>query len=161
MAGALKLSTSRNMSGGVIIDDFNNDGYLDIVTSCWGLEESMHYYRNNGDGTFTDLSKESGLSEIKGGLNIIQADYNNDGFTDILVLRGAWLKELGRQPSTLLRNNGNGTFTDVTVEAGLLSLHPTQTAVWGDFNNDGWLDLFIGNETTDADHPHPAGIIHQ
>jgi tetratricopeptide (TPR) repeat protein len=158
VAGALKLSTSRNMSGGTIIDDFNNDGYLDIITSCWGLEESMHYYKNNGDGSFTDLSKESGLINIKGGLNIIQADYNNDGFTDILVLRGAWLKEFGKQPSTLLRNNGNGTFTDVTVEAGLLSLHPTQTAVWGDFNNDGWLDLFIGNETTDTTHPHPSEL---
>ena len=158
MAGGLKLSTNRNMSGGIIIDDFNNDGYLDMVTSCWGLGESMHYYKNNGDGSFTDLSKESGLLGIKGGLNIIQADYNNDGYTDILVLRGAWLQELGRQPSTLLRNNGNGTFTDVTVEAGLLSLHPTQTAVWADFNNDGWLDLFIGNETTDTAHPHPAEL---
>jgi tetratricopeptide (TPR) repeat protein len=158
VAGALKISTSRNMSGGTIIDDFNNDGYLDIVTSCWGLEESMHYYKNNGDGSFTDLSKESGLINIKGGLNIIQADYNNDGYTDILVLRGAWLKEFGKQPSTLLRNNGNGTFTDVTVEAGLLSLHPTQTAVWGDFNNDGWLDLFIGNETTDTTYPHPSEL---
>jgi tetratricopeptide (TPR) repeat protein len=158
MAGELKLSINRNMSGGIIVDDFNNDGYLDMVTSCWGLEESMHYYKNNGDGSFTDLSKESGLIDIKGGLNIIQADYNNDGFTDILVLRGAWLGEFGRQPSTLLRNNGDGTFTDVTLEAGLLSLHPTQTAVWGDFNNDGWLDLFIGNETTDTAYPHPAEL---
>src|SRR5450432_2011294 len=108
MAGDLKLNTTRNMAGGAIVDDFNNDGYLDIVTSGWGLEESMHYYRNNADGTFTDLSKESGLSAIKGGLNIIQADYNNDGYTDILVLRGAWMQEFGKQPNSLLRNNGNG-----------------------------------------------------
>jgi len=158
MAGELGFSNNKNMSGGTIIDDFNNDGYMDVITSCWGLEESMHFYKNNGDGSFTDVSKESGLINIKGGLNIIQADYNNDGYMDILVLRGAWLKELGKQPSTLLRNNGNGTFTDVTIEAGLLSLHPTQTAVWCDFNNDGWLDLFIGNETTDIDHPHPAEL---
>jgi hypothetical protein len=118
----------------------------------------MHYFRNNADGTFTDVSEQSGLSNIKGGLNIIQADYNNDGYTDILVLRGAWQGEFGKQPNTLLRNNGDGTFTDVTVESGLLSFHPTQTATWADFNNDGWLDLFIGNETASADYPHPSEL---
>ena len=158
MAGDLKLNATRNMAGGVIADDFNNDGYLDIVTSCWDLGESMHYFKNNGDGTFTDRSKESGLSDIKGGLNIIQADYNNDGYTDILVLRGAWLGEMGKQPNTLLRNNGDGTFTDVTVESGILSFHPTQTATWADFNNDGWLDLFIGNETMNPNFPHPSEL---
>jgi hypothetical protein len=158
MAGDLKLNAAMNTSGGAIVDDFNNDGYLDIITSAWDLGESMHYYRNNGDGTFTDVSKESGLSDIKGGLNIIQADYNNDGYTDILVLRGAWMREFGRQPNTLLRNNGDGTFTDVTVGSGILSFHPTQTATWADFNNDGYLDLFIGNETTSPEHPHPSEL---
>jgi hypothetical protein len=158
MAGSLKLNTSRNMAGGSIVDDFNNDGYLDIITSSWGLEDGMHYYRNNANGTFTDVSEESGLNKIKGGLNIIQADFNNDGYTDILVLRGAWMGEYGKQPKTLLKNNGDGTFTDVTVESGLLSFHPTQTAVWADFNNDGWLDLFIGNETVSPDHPHPSEL---
>jgi hypothetical protein len=158
MAGDLGLNATKNMAGGSIVDDFNNDGYLDIVTSCWDLGGSMHYYRNNGNGNFTDVSKGSGLSEIKGGLNIIQADYNNDGYTDILVLRGAWMGEFGKQPNTLLRNNGDGTFTDVTVESGILSFHPTQTAVWADFNNDGWLDLFIGNETTSALYPHPSEL---
>jgi len=143
------LNHYRSEAGGSIVDDFNNDGYLDVVTSSWDLEQSMHYFKNNGDGTFTDVSKASGLSEIKGGLNILQADYNNDGFTDILVLRGAWMAEYGLQPKTLLRNNGDGTFTDVTVESGLLSFGPTQAAVWADFNNDGWLDLFIGHESLD------------
>jgi hypothetical protein len=158
MAGSLKLNSNKNMAGGTIIDDFNNDGNLDIITSCWDLEESMHYYKNNGDGTFTDVSKQSGLADIKGGLNIIQADYNNDGFTDILVLRGAWLREMGKQPATLLRNNGNGTFTDVTVESGILSFGPTQTGVWADFNNDGWLDLFIAHETGAPEYPHPSEL---
>jgi tetratricopeptide (TPR) repeat protein len=160
MAGSLGLNSGRNMAGGVIVDDFDHDGYLDIVTSCWDLVGgSMHYYHNNGDGTFTDRSRESGLSEIKGGLNIIQADYNNDGNPDILVIRGAWLQEMGRQPKTLLRNNGDGTFTDVTVESGILSFSPTQAAVWADFNNDGWLDLFIGNETSSGySPPHPAEL---
>jgi hypothetical protein len=158
MAGDLQLATTRNMAGGVIIDDFNNDGYLDIITSSWVLEDGMHFFKNNGDGTFTDVSKKSGLSEIKGGLNLIQADYNNDGYTDIFVLRGAWLGEFGKQPNTLLRNNGDGTFTDVTIESGLLSFHPTQTATWADFNNDGWIDLFIGNETTSPEHPHASEL---
>ena len=160
MAGDLKLNEFRNMAGGVIIDDFNNDGNLDIIISGWGLEEGMHYFKNNGDGTFADVSKESGLSNIKGGLNIIQADYNNDGYTDILILRGAWLGELTRQPKTLLRNNGDGTFTDVTVESGILSFGPTQAGVWADFNNDGWLDLFIANESSgDMKDPlHPAEL---
>lgn len=68
--------------------------------------------------------------------------------------RGAWQGQAGAaagdQPNSLLRNNGDGTFTDVTIEAGLLSFNPTQTATWNDFNNDGWLDLFIGNETVSA-----------
>ena len=55
---------------------------------------------------------------------------------------------LGRQPLSLLKNNGDGTFADVTEEAGLLRFHPTQTAVWFDYDGDGWLDLFVGNEST-------------
>ncbi|HEY4965976.1 MAG TPA: CRTAC1 family protein [Puia sp.] len=158
MADDLKIAGARTMAGGVIIDDFDNDGYLDIITSSWGLEEGMHYYRNNGDGSFSDRSVASGLSKIKGGLNLIQADYNNDGFTDILVLRGAWLAEFGRQPNTMLKNDGDGTFEDVTVESGILSFNPTQTATWADFNNDGWVDLFIGNETSSSDFPHPSEL---
>jgi hypothetical protein len=158
IAGSLHLNSFRNMSGGSIVDDFNNDGYLDIVTSSMGLDESIHYFQNNKDGTFKDVSEASGLSKIKGGLNIMQADYNNDGYVDILVLRGAWMQEFGKQPSSLLRNNGNGTFTDVTLESGLVTFSPTQTGTWADFNNDGWLDLFIGNETTSPDHPHPSEL---
>jgi len=152
------LNSFRSAAGGTIVDDLNNDGYLDVVVSSWDLEQSMHYFKNNGDGTFTDVSRASGLSEIKGGLNILQADYNNDGFTDILVLRGAWLGEYGNQPKTLLRNNGNGTFTDVTIESGLLSFGPTQAATWADFNNDGWLDLFIGHESLPNQPAHPSQL---
>ncbi len=134
-------------AGGVIVDDFNNDGYLDIVTTGWGLDDPMHYFQNNKDGSFTDLTERSGLKGITGGLNIQQTDYNNDGNMDIFVLRGAWNTEgFGNQPSSLLRNNGDGTFTDVTISSGLLFYHPTQAAVWADFNNDGWLDVFVGTE---------------
>lgn len=141
---------TKNLAGGSIIDDFNNDGYLDFVTSSWSLAEGMHYGRNNADGTFTDVSDSSNLSSLTGGLNIQQTDYNNDGYKDIFVLRGGWMKEFGKQPNSLLKNNGDGTFSDVTSQSGLLSFRPTQTATWADFNNDGWLDVFIGNETTSA-----------
>lgn len=143
----------NNMGGGTVIDDFNNDGYLDLITSGWGLQESMHYFINNADGTFRDVSDSSGLSKIRGGLNIMQTDYNNDGLKDVFVLRGAWKSRFGKEPPSLLRNNGDGTFTDVTKESGLLSIHPTQTATWADFNNDGWLDVFIGHESWDDNDP--------
>jgi tetratricopeptide (TPR) repeat protein len=146
-----------NMSGGSVVDDFDRDGNLDIITSGWGLSEPMHYFRNNGDGTFSDLSRESGIASLTGGLNIMQTDYNNDGLLDVFILRGAWQEQRGRHPNSLLRNNGNGTFTDVTFESGLFSLNPTQTAVWRDFNNDGWLDVFIGNESSIAS-PQPCEL---
>ncbi len=147
---------TKNLAGGSIIDDFNNDGHPDIVTSSWSLNEGMRYCRNNANGTFTDISDSSGLGFIRGGLNIMQTDYNNDGFKDIFVVRGGWMKKFGRQPNSLLRHNGNGTFTDVTKISGLLSFYPTQTATWADFNNDGWLDVFIGNESSSQDEIYPC-----
>nr|WP_294923730.1 FG-GAP-like repeat-containing protein [uncultured Flavobacterium sp.] len=148
---------NRNMSGGVIIDDFNNDNYLDIVTSDWSLDGVMHYFQNNKKGNFADHSKISEIGRFKGGLSMIQADYDNDGDTDIFVLRGAWMQKYGRQPNSLLRNNGDGTFTDVTIKSGLYSEFPTQAGSWNDYNNDGYLDLFIGNESTDNE-PYPSEL---
>jgi tetratricopeptide (TPR) repeat protein len=145
-------------AGGSIVDDFNNDNYPDIVLSSWSLNEPMRFYRNNGDGTFSDLSDSSWLGYLTGGLNMMQTDYNNDGFKDIFVLRGGWKGEFGNTPNSLLRNNGDGTFTDVTKESGMLSFHPTQTATWADFNNDGWLDVFIGNETTPGEKANPREL---
>ena len=110
----------NNQAGGSIIDDFNNDGYLDVITSSWSLTEPMHYCRNNGNGTFTDISDSSWLGYLTGGLNMMQTDYNNDGYKDIFITRGGWKGQFGKQPNSLLRNNGNGTFTDVTIPSGLL-----------------------------------------
>ncbi|MBL7696777.1 MAG: CRTAC1 family protein [Chitinophagaceae bacterium] len=155
----LAMQTGLNMedmAGGSIVEDFDNDGILDLVTSSWGLEDGMHFFRNTGNGSFTDVSATSGLKQLTGGLNIMQTDYNNDGNKDIFVTRGAWMREYGTQPNSLLRNNGNGTFTDVTGESGLLSFHPTQTATWADFNSDGYLDVFVGNESAEREPAHPC-----
>jgi len=90
-----------------------------------------------------------------GGLNLLQADYGNDGCKDVLVMRGGW--ELAQRRS-LLRNNCNGTFTDVTAKAGLMTpVTSSQTAVWTDIDNDGRLDLFVGNEDAPAQLFHNRG----
>ena len=159
IAGTLGLDL-KNRSGGMIVDDFNNDGNLDIISSAWGLDDPMHYFKNNGDGTFTDVSERSRISKFKGGLNITQTDYNNDGWIDIFIFRGGWQGQMAEleQPNSLIRNNGDGTFTDVTIQAGIFSEHPTQTGTWNDFNNDGWIDLFIGNETMDPARLHPCEL---
>ncbi len=141
------LADEMSLSGGSVTEDFNKDGLIDIMASSWGLSDQIRYYENSGDGVFVDKTKEAGLAGITGGLNLIHADFDNDGFDDVFVLRGAWLGEAGLHPNSLLKNNGDGTFSDVTESSGLMSFHPTQTAVWSDFNNDGWLDLFIGNES--------------
>ena len=136
------------LSGGVSLDDFNNDGYMDIFITSYGMEDQSKLYINTG-GKFIDATNEAGLTGIISGLNCIQADYDNDGDVDLLVLRGAWLGEGGNHPNSLLKNNGDGSFIDVTKTAGILSFYPTQTAAWADVNKDGYLDLFIGNESLD------------
>lgn len=140
-----------DLSGGAIADDFDNDRYLDIVVSTWDPAGQIRFFRNNQDGTFSEQTQAAGLTGLYGGLNLVQADYDNDGDVDIFVLRGAWLGKNGKHPNSLLRNNGDSTFTDVTFDAGLGEVHyPTQTASWGDYDNDGDLDLYIGNESNDA-----------
>ncbi len=158
VSGTLGLDVV-SLAGGSIMEDFDRDGLLDIMASSWGLSHQLRYFRNNGDGTFTDRTSEAGLLGIVGGLNMSHADYNNDGYPDVFILRGAWWGEAGRHPNSLLKNNGDGTFEDVTAAAGVLSFHPTQTAAWGDYNNDGWIDLFIGNESSPK-WPHPCELFH-
>ncbi len=146
-------------SGGAIMDDFDGDGLLDVMISSSGPLDQIHFFHNNGDGTFADRTKQAGLIGEVGGLNIVEGDFNNDGRPDVVILRGGWWGKFGCYPLSLLRNNGNGTFDDVTEQAGLMSLHPTQTAAWADFDNDGYLDLFVGHESSAADR-HPSQLFH-
>ena len=146
IAPKLGLNTV-SLSGGAIADDFDDDGWLDIVVSDWSPSGQLRYFRNNGDGSFTERTVGAGFRGLFGGLNLIQADYDNDGDLDIYVLRGAWLGKAGRYPDSLLQNDGKARFRDVTFEAGLGEAHyPTQTAAWADYDNDGDLDLYVGNE---------------
>ncbi|HWG19320.1 MAG TPA: FG-GAP-like repeat-containing protein [Terracidiphilus sp.] len=154
VAPAAGLNVMRG-AGGVIVDDFDNDGLLDVVASSMDVCDPIRFFHNNGDGTFSDRTKEGGLIDQLGGLNIVEADYNNDGCMDILVLRGGW--EFPERKS-LLRNNCDGTFTDVTDASGLgTSITSTQTAVWADIDNDGYLDLFVVNENAPAQLFHNKG----
>jgi hypothetical protein len=146
---SVKLGLDRfGLAGGAVMDDFDGDNDIDLVTSCWDTAEPLSYSENVGNGKFEDRTEASGLKHMLGGLNLIHADYDNDGDLDLYVLRGAWMAARGRHPNSLLQNQGNGTFIDRTFESGLGHEHfPTQTAAWADYDNDGDLDLYVGNET--------------
>jgi hypothetical protein len=141
--------------GGVDVEDFNNDGLPDIFVTSGSLNENVHLYLQTKDKGFIDYTEQAGLKGITGGVNTVHADFDNDGLTDIYIMRGGWQGAGGFQPNSLLKNLGNGKFEDVTIKAGLLSYKITHTACWGDFNNDGWLDLFVGHENKGTDGTGP------
>ena len=143
-----------DLAGGSIIEDFDNDGLLDIMTSTMDPCKPVRYFHNDGNGVFSDHTVRAGLAGQLGGLGMVQADYNNDGWMDVLVMRGGWLGADGRMRMSLLENNGEGennggvAFTDVTRRSGLGSTeYPSQSASWGDYDNDGDLDLYSCNES--------------
>lgn len=145
---AMELGVAVNdLSGASIMEDFDNDGDLDLIVSSWNLKGKTRYFESR-DGRFIETSN-NGLEGQYGGLNMVPTDYNNDGNMDIFIIRGAWRmnKKLGIYPNSLLKGNGNGTFEDITLLANLYEIAPSQSVVWRDFNNDGWLDLFVANET--------------
>jgi len=142
----------ETMAGGVAVFDYNNDGNLDIFftngADIGSLKKDFpkywnRLYRNNGDGTFTDVTEKAGLAGTGYDTGVAIGDYDNDGFEDIFVS--------GVYRNTLYHNNGDGTFTDVTEKAGLAHLDKeygplwSVGAAWVDVNNDGLLDLFVVN----------------
>jgi hypothetical protein len=131
---------------GVAFLDYDNDGWLDVFVLCGTRMEdpvpgsTNRLYKNNRDGTFTDVTEKAGLIRTGWASGVTVADYNNDGFEDIFITYYG--------QNVLYKNNGDGTFTDVTKQAGLLYDGKTR---WGsgctfvDYDRDGHLDLFVSN----------------
>ncbi len=145
---ARELGLDRSScGGGVVFDDMDGDGFLDLVSSSFQPAEPLRYFHNDGHGAFEDWSERAHLSDQLGGINLFQVDYDGDGLLDLFVVRGAWMGEVyGRQRNSLLHQEKDFTFTDVTLDIGLKTCFPTSTAGWADFDLDGDLDLYTGNE---------------
>jgi hypothetical protein len=133
----------ETVGSGVAIFDYNNDGLMDIFFVNSGESSFFHpqtplrqaLYRNNGDGTFTDVTEQAGITANLFGMGVAVGDYDGDGYPDFFLT--------GYEKSILHHNNGNGTFTDVSAQSGIAPLKWSSSAVWFDYNNDGKLDLFV------------------
>jgi enediyne biosynthesis protein E4 len=151
--GSRQLGSLLEGTGaGCVWFDYNNDGLPDLyVVSGQPLDDSVHPYplkqkpaepphnhlfRNNGDGTFTDVTEKAGVAPDMYSIAVAAADFDNDGFVDLLVT--------GYGRAILYRNNGNGTFTDVTAKAGIKVDRWSISSTWLDYDRDGCLDLFVG-----------------
>ena len=136
----------ESMSGGVAVIDYNRDGWpgiyftnaQNVAMALAGKKAYGALYHNNRDGTFTDVTAKAGVGTPCWAMGAVVGDYNNDGWPDLLVTCFGGV--------VLYRNNGDGTFTDVTKAAGLSGDTGWATgAAFGDYDNDGWADLFVSN----------------
>jgi hypothetical protein len=141
-------SRGPDLAGGSLFDDLDGDDRPDLFVTSFEATHGAAFYHNNGDGTFEDRSAAAGLDEQVYALNAARADYDNDGHLDILLLRGGWEKPA---PLSLLHNEGDGTFRDATAAAGLGEPIATEAAAWGDFDDDGLIDLYVCGEYTSLD----------
>jgi len=162
-------------ANGVCVGDYNNDGHEDLFCTYYGQNK---LYRNNGDGTFADVTKQAGLhgDSIRFGTGCTFFDYNRDGFLDLFVANYVQFDlEHAPKPSpsnpscsyegvavycgprgmvagshSLYRNNGDGTFTDVSKESGIAAVHSSYalTSIAADLDEDGWPDLFVASDST-------------
>ena len=158
--------TTTGYGMGVATGDYDNDGWIDLYVTRFG---SNTLYRNNGDGTFTDVTERSGADDPRWSVPAVFFDYDNDGWLDLYIgnyvdFRIANHRECrsdagyrdycaphvyGAEPDRLLRNRGDGTFEDVTRRTGLhAAFGRALGAVAADFDQDGWLDLYVANDGT-------------
>jgi tetratricopeptide (TPR) repeat protein len=145
-AGVAKVDQGRGSAWA----DFDLDGNLDLFTV--GVRTGTALFRNKGDGTFVDVTDEAGVSDSHGGWASLFADYDNDGDPDLYITRDAWE---GKGRNTLFRNEGNGTFKDVTEFAGVGDKEKSSfTASFGDYDNDGYLDLLVAGGLQDGQSPN-------
>ena len=134
VGAAAGFHVSFSAGRGVAWCDYDGDGLLDAFCSnIFGPGYVMH---NNGDGTFSEVSASVGLSPCDAGQSASWGDYNNDGWPDLAIAR------LGRA-TLLFANDGDGTFTDVSAASGVSAFVDAYSAVWGDYDNDGWLDCYV------------------
>ena len=145
----------ESMSGGVAWIDFDRDGWMDLYLVNGGHWEELvqgkrtvsnALYRNNGDGTFTNVTRKAGVGNRHWGMGVAAGDYDNDGWVDLFVCNYG--------PNTLYRNNGDGTFRDVTATAGVGDGRWAVSASFGDYDADGRLDLYVTN-TVRFDYKDP------
>ena len=143
----------EGLAGGVIVEDFDQNGLQDVFRTSWYFDHNCQLLLQTEPGRFSEQTGQFMLDGEVGGLNCVSTDYNNDGYVDILILRGGWLEGLGLLPNSLLKNVNGKHFENVSFETGLTSAYPSHSAVWADFNNDGWLDLVVGNESRNGEYP--------
>ncbi|HVX66749.1 MAG TPA: CRTAC1 family protein [Bryobacteraceae bacterium] len=159
-------------SSGCSAADYDNDGFVDLYVLNYGANILYH---NNGNGTFTDVSEKSGLADTHWSLSAVWLDYNNDGLLDVYVCN--YLKyddgkfrdfypaagypgplSYNGEPDILYRNNGDGTFTDVTKETGLWQPDGRgMSASAADFNNDGYMDIWVANDAMETHYFENTG----
>jgi hypothetical protein len=148
-----------SVGAAVAAADYNNDGLVDIFVSSSGRNSSCRLFRNNGDGTFTDVAAQAGVADLNregAVMDAVWGDFDNDGWPDLYIVKWS-------APNRLFRNNRNGTFTDITESSGTGYVGNGNAAIWFDYNGDGLLDLYIGNyfrPENDLWHLHTTRIMH-
>jgi hypothetical protein len=142
-----KIVTDVANSFGAAWGDYDNDGFLDLFVGTFDLSAASHsyLYRNNGDGTFTSITNNILFTDRASSLGSVWGDYDNDGNLDLFVCGGTGHDGVVLRPNRLYHNNGDGTFTKITTGSIATDVGYSGNCAWGDYDNDGFLDLFVGN----------------